>query len=193
MRRLSLTGLMLILLIALNILSYASNNKQHQQILQLSKQVLTALKTQNIQKLASYVHPTKGVRFTFKTTISHQDQQFQRAQLIKAYKSQKKLLWGYQDGTGKPIKYTFKQYLSKVVYHHDYLHAPKIGYNQILHRSNNIDNSKQYYPRAIMVQYYFPGFKKQYGGLDWSGLRLFFTQYKNHWYLVGVVNDRWAI
>ncbi len=58
---------------------------------------------------------------------------------------------------------------------------------------NSIDNSQEYYPGAMVVEYHFPGFDPQYGGLDWASLRLVFQEFEGRWVLVGIIHDEWTI
>ena len=47
--------------------------------------------------------------------------------------------------------------------------------------------------RAMVVEYHFPGFDPQYGGLDWASLRLVFQEFEGRWVLVGIIHDEWTI
>jgi hypothetical protein len=44
----------------------------------------------------------------------------------------------------------------------------------------------------MIVEYYFPGFDPQYGGMDWRSLRLVFSDHGGTWYLAGIIHDEWT-
>jgi hypothetical protein len=45
----------------------------------------------------------------------------------------------------------------------------------------------------MMIEYYFPGFDPQYGGLDWRSIRLVFVQHGMDWYLTAIIHGEWTI
>ncbi len=157
-----------------------------------AKKVMLLMEKRNMLELAKYIHPKFGVRFTYHTTVSRSDIVFSPSQVAHGLKSQRVLTWGKEDGTGKPVRMSFADYLKFVVQPGHFLRARKVSYNKNLHRSNNVENARKFYPNAIMVQYYFPG-TKRYSGMDWESLRLFFDKYEGKWYLVGIINDSWSI
>lgn len=165
-----------------------------EQVQQRADLVLHALKDRNMEKLASYVHPQKGVRFTPYGYVDLQkDLVFSASQLPGALKDPKKLTWGAYDGTGDPIKLSFKEYLDKFVYDQDFVEAPQIVFNQIIPRGNSLNNIQEAYPGAAFIEYYFPGFDPQYNGMDWRAIRLVFEKKDNVWYLTGITHDQWTI
>ena len=82
----------------------------------------------------------------------------------------------YYAGSGEPIQLSFPDYYAKFVYDVDYANAPQVSLNHRLSTGNSIDNSAEFYPGAMVVEYYFPGFDPQYGGMDWRSLRLIFSE-----------------
>jgi hypothetical protein len=44
----------------------------------------------------------------------------------------------------------------------------------------------------MIVEYYFPGFDPQYGGMDWRSLKLVFSQADGSWNLAGIIHDEWT-
>jgi hypothetical protein len=82
---------------------------------------------------------------------------------------------------------TGREYLSKYVYEYDYLKASRISYNSQHKRSNTIPNVLDFYPRAIVVEYYEPNSDPNERG--WDTLWLVFERMGNRWYLVGIVKD----
>lgn len=154
--------------------------------------LMLAAKKHDWQTFTKYIHPTKNLRITYHTYITHKDPIFRPKQIANGMNDKTIFHFGYHDGSGEPIRLTLPEYF-KVFYQQDYLKAPQISYNRVLHHSNMIENSQKYYPDAIMVSYYFPEIDPNMGGFDWTGRRLFFESYLGKWYLVGIIHDSWAI
>ena len=96
-------------------------------ILQRGKEVLTSIKNNDMDKLASYVHPDKGVRFSpYSHVDSKKDIVFKPKQVKDISLSQEDHLWGNYDGSGDPIQLTAKEYFKKFVYDQDFLNAKQI-------------------------------------------------------------------
>lgn len=104
-------------------------------------------------------------------------------------------MWGEYDGIGGPIELSYRDYEARFVYSQDFANAEQAGYNQTLGQGSVPDNSREYYPDGIVVEYHVPGFDPQdpqYGGLDWKSLRLVFEPVGDMWYLVGVIHAEWT-
>jgi hypothetical protein len=154
--------------------------------------VLAALKDQDFGTLSSLVHPVDGVRFSPYTFIQDTDQVFSAEQIATIPADSQVYLWGEQAGSGEPINLSFMDYYARFIYDVDFVTAPEISLNHILGLGSAIDNSAEVYPGAMIVEFYFPSFDAQYGGMDWRSLRLVFTEYENSWYLVGVIHGEWT-
>lgn len=155
--------------------------------------VLHALKDKDMTKLAEYVHPDKGLKFSPYSYVTDKAVTIPTAKLSADAKENAKRIWGVNDGKGDDIDLTFSEYFNKFVYPKDYLEAPEIIFNQALQRGNSLNNIKEAFPGATSIEYYFPGFEKQYEGMDWRSLTLVFEQKDGIWYLVGLVNNQWTI
>ena len=160
-----------------------------------SEEILDAMKGRDFAKLAASVHPAKGVRLT---PYSHVDPEndllFSREQIAAAAADKNLYTWGRYDGSGEPIKLTIAEYFNKFVYDHDYLEeADEVGFNRrVIEDIYGMDNSSEIYPGASQVEYYFAG-SEEYGGMDWSSLRLVLEKQDEEWYLVGIIHDQWTI
>lgn len=158
-----------------------------------AKEVLVAIKNKDGQKLAGYVHPDLGLRFSPYGNVSKQNLVFSAEKVKKLFDDNTKYTWGLFDGSGKPMVLTFNAYYDQFIYSHDFVTAPEVYYNLFKQRGNTLDNSKEFYPGSIIVEYHFPGFDPQYGGMDWESLKLVFSQKGSNWYLVGLIHDEWTI
>lgn len=158
-----------------------------------SQEVIAVLKEKNMAKLATLVHPKKGVQFSPYSNIqTATDIQVQSSNLATLWASSSLTNWGTFDGSGDPIDLTFPNYWAKFVYNANFAAAPQISYNTIIGKGNMINNVFSIYPAAsyITVEYHFPGFDPQYQGMDWTSLRLVYEYTGSQWYLVAIVHDQ---
>lgn len=158
-----------------------------------ANKVISAIKNQNMQELANFVHPELGVRFSPYSYINVNKDLVFNNQSIKSFGYSKiKYTWGAYDGSGEPILLTPMEYLKKFVYDKNFANASQVSYNKLLGFGNTIENQFQVYSDSIIVEYYLPG-DPRYGGMDWRSLRLVFKNYGNDWYLIGVIHNEWTI
>ena len=160
-----------------------------------ARQVILALKAGNIGKLATFVHPQKGVRFSpYASVLPDEDRVVKKNQLAQMWASNTRYKWGAYDGSGDPIRLTFKKYHRRFIFDHDFANAKSVRYNgEVMGHGNTLNNVRAIYPGAIAVEHYFPGFDPKFDGMDWRSLWLVFEKKGNEWYLVGIVHDEWTI
>jgi hypothetical protein len=159
-----------------------------------SKEVVALIKAKDMEALSKVIHPDKGVRFSPYSHVDLKSDLVFSAKQIKDIKSDnKQYKWGIFDGSGEPIVLNFDSYYKKFIYDEDFVNAKQVGYNKILGSGNTINNSFEVYPKAIIVEYYFPGFDPQYSGMDWRSLKLVFEKKADIWYLIGIIHDQWTI
>jgi hypothetical protein len=163
-----------------------------QAVIDRASQVIAALKDQDMTSLSGYVHPQLGLRFSPYAFVRDTDQVFSMDKVVDLLADSTIYTWGAYVGSGAPIVLTFADYYSKFVYDVDFANAPQLALNHRLGVSTSMDNSLEFYPGAMIVEYYFPEFNPQFEGMDWRSLRLVFTLYNNTWYLVGIIHDQWT-
>ncbi len=157
-------------------------------------EVVKALREKDLEKLSQAVHPEKGVRFSPYGYVNVEtDLVFTREQVRNLGNDSKVYNWGSYDGSGLPIELDFEGYYNKFIYDVDFMNAPEVAYNKVLGKGNSLVNTLDVYPKAIVVEYHFPGFDPQYEGMDWRSLRLVFEKKDNTWYIVGIIHDQWTI
>ncbi len=162
----------------------------------LSKQVVAFLKKGDYTAISKVVHPVKGVRFSpYVWSVSTVTESPFQAKSIRNFPLDSKAYsWGNYDGTGKPIVLGPIAYIKKFVFPADFTTAPQVTVSASSSASDSIlKRIHTVYPDAIIVEYYIPGIDKKFNGMDWVSLRLVFEQYKNSWYLTGVIHDQWTI
>jgi hypothetical protein len=154
--------------------------------------VLAAICEMDVKKLATYIHPEKGVRFSPYAYVDQKTNIVLKKEQLTEDVLEKSFPWGNYDGSGAPINLTVRAYFKKFVYDQDYLTVKTIGYNRFIGHGNSINNALEIYPSSIIVEYYFPGTEK-YSGMDWGSLRLVFEKYDQSWFLAGIIHDQWTI
>ncbi|WP_410513333.1 copper amine oxidase N-terminal domain-containing protein [Paenibacillus sp. BR2-3] len=158
-----------------------------------AEEAVTALKEKDWESLQALSSP-KGVRFSpYGYVNTSSDRLLSHSSLTTAPLDNTAYLWGSYDGSGDPIKLNFAQYYDRFIYSSDFAAAPQIGYNVTIGTGNTLDNSRNIYPNAIIVEYHYDGFDPQYAGMDWQSLRLVFGKEGSQWVLVGIIHDQWTI
>ncbi len=159
-----------------------------------ANEIVTAFSEKDMEKVASFVHPTKGVRFSPYAYVSVEDDVVLTAQQVKGAMSDDTVYtWGVFDGKGNPIEKTFAEYYERFIYDEDFANAEQVAVDERLGQGNTIDNTGEVYPEATVVEYHFSGFDPDFKGMDWRSLRLVLEKEDGQWYLVGVVHDEWTI
>ena len=162
---------------------FAQNQKAD--VLKVSSQVVKALKAKDMNKLAAFVHPTKGVRISPYSYVGKEDLVFKAGELKTLLQSKKVYKWGTYDESEEPIKMTFAEYFGKFVYDYDFAKPDKINYNLKQNNGIMVANIGEFYPKGVEVEYFFEGTdEKMYGSL-----RLVYEKQGPKWYLVGIVRD----
>lgn len=162
--------------------------------LSLGLTVIQLLETQDMTTLATYIHPTKGVRFSpYGYVDAINDLVFTAAQISTLLQDPQNYTWGSYDGSGDPITKTFANYYDEFVYDEDFANPHMIGNNVVIGTGNSLINIAQEYPNGQFIEFHFTGFDPQYSGIDWVSLRLVFEDVSGTLYLVGIIHDQWTI
>jgi len=157
-------------------------------------EVVQLLDNKDMAGISTYVHPTEGVRFSPYGNVNvSSDQVFTAAQVAGLMTDAQEYPWGSYDGSGEPINLNFADYFEKFVYDKDYKNPHMIGNNVVIGQGNSMININSAYPDGLFAEFHFTGVDPQYGGIDWSSLRLVFEEDNGTWYLVGIIHDQWTI
>lgn len=163
-------------------------------VIDLSLDVMERIKDNDMSALSTYVHPSKGLRFTPYTTVDSQNGQVFTPQEVASLSGDNTVYnWGNYDGSGFPIELSFSDYYGEFVYDQDFLNPHMIGNGVTIATGNMIDNMDDAYPDGSFVEFYFTGFDPQYEGMDWVSLTLVFEDDNGDWKLVGIVHNQWTI
>lgn len=163
-------------------------------LLDISLDVMEMIKDNDMNTLSSYVHESKGLRFTPYTNIDIQNDQVFTPQEVSNLNGDSTMYnWGHYDGSGEPIESNFASYYSEFVYDQDFLNPNLIGNNVVIGTGNDINNMDTAYPDGSFVEYHFTGFNPEYAGIDWESLTLVFEEEAGSWKLVGIIHGQWTI
>ena len=156
--------------------------------------VIRLIKDKDMNGLSSFVHPTKGIRFSPYDYIDIQADKVFTAEEVKGLLKDKQVYnWGNYDGSGEPIDLNFNDYYNRFIYDEDFANPQIIGNNMAIGEGNTINNVKEAYPNGYFIEFHFTGFEPEYAGIDWRSLKLVFEKAGEAWYLVGIVHGEWTI
>lgn len=154
--------------------------------------IVEALKDQDVETVAEFVHPDQGVRFSPYAFVEMNHQSFTREQVNEMMDDEKLYVWGAYDGTGEAIELTPAEYYEEFIYRKDFANeVEEINFDDIEPRGNTLHNAEEIYPDAHFIEYYVPG-TEEFAEMDWGSLILAFEEVNGEWYLVGVIQDQWT-
>jgi hypothetical protein len=158
-----------------------------------AKTIVDAIANKDMNTLAMYVHPTNGVLFSPYVNVHKDAVVFTQSQVADLLEDPSQYQWGTFDGSGQPIEFTTKEYYDRFVFDKDFNNAEEINLNPNKQRGNMINNIKDVFPKAQVVEFYIPG-SEDTGGLDWKSLNVVFQQDESgSWKLIAIVHDGWTI
>lgn len=163
------------------------------QLTAIAQDVVEYLRERDLEALASLIDAEQGLRFSPYLHMNTETDQVFTANTLPDFKDSNKLQWGTADGSGEPIELSFRDYYEKFVYNTDFAAAPNISVNSLVSKGNMIFNGTEVYPKASFVEYHFPGFDEQMGGMDWQSLILMFIPGEGDWKLAAIVHGQWTI
>jgi hypothetical protein len=162
-------------------------------ILILSKQIIQLIKYKKWEEISFFIHPEKGISFFPYGNISIQGSRNCKSEELKNFMIDTTLYhWGTYDGSGEEILLTNSQYYKKFIYDVDFYKSPNVAVDTVLGSGNSVININKVFPQSHFVEFHFPGFDKQYGGMDWRSLRLIYEIKDNHIYLIAISHDQWT-
>ncbi|AZA51674.1 hypothetical protein [Chryseobacterium sp. G0201] len=161
-------------------------------IKEANDEILKTLKNKDYKRLAEFIHPEKGVRFSMYAFVDpKEDKQFSKTDFEKYQPTKTLFIWGSYDGSGDLYKATINDYLSKWVFSKDFT-ASQFSLDKFQGGGNSLNNLEKAYPKLNFTENYIKGTEKN-GEMDWKTLRFVFEEFKGKYYLVGVINDQWTI
>lgn len=191
-----------LLVILLNILylkvycNPEENTKEHLEMeltFDTAINVIKAIDNHNYQMLSEYAHPEKGIVFTPFSYIDYDENLVFMPEQIMNFNSNVEIYnWGYYDQSPNLIKMNIEEYFNSFVYDNKYLNSTQIGINTFVRTGNSIENITDVFPDCIFVDFYDSG-SKDYGGLDWSSLKIVMVKYDGSFKVVALVHSSYTL
>lgn len=172
-------------------LSAENKNSEEKAVVSLNNEILNLLKNNEFNKLAAYIHPEKGLRFSMYSFISDADKSFSKPEFEKYIDSEEKFTFGHKDGSGAIYIISLKDYLKNWTFKKDFTKA-KINYENFEGKGNSLNNIKEKYPNAVTVENYLAG-TVEYSYMDWNSLILVLEKVENQYYLIAIANNQWTV
>ncbi|CAM4289079.1 hypothetical protein [Paenibacillus tarimensis] len=157
--------------------------------------VIRALKAGDMETVAQWTHPEKGVRFSpYAYVDKEKDIILSREELEGIMDDLEKRVWRTYAGSGDKIELTYADYHKEFVYDMDYIEKAEVAVNEVLGEGTTVNNLDEVYPpeNHDYVSYYIDGVNPEYEGMDWGSLRLVFEEIGSDYALVGVIHDEWT-
>lgn len=163
-------------------------------LLQVAYTTLSALEKEDFTTLSTLIHPEQGVRFTpYSYVDKDMDLIFTASQVKNALEDNTTYCWGVYDGSGFSMNLTMEEYFQQFVVPVKYSIAPHVAIDTVLITGNALENIVEAYPEERFVDFSFRSIDPEFGGLDWTSLKLVFQLDEDGWYLVAVVHSQWTI
>ncbi len=163
-------------------------------IREIADQILTALQTKDGERLASFIHPEKGVRFSPSAYVNvDEDVVLSRDQIQTFWMDSVTYLWGYAEGTGDPIELTPAAYAERYILDRDFSNPSSVNVNDDQAAGTTRNNVADIYPKATGVEYYIEvGADGAEEVNNWAALRFVFDKVRDSWFLIAVIHDVWT-
>lgn len=161
-------------------------------LFQMATKILNTVKNRDYKRLAPFIHPQHGIRFSAHANIDTiKDRKFSVDELITLAKQNRKISWN-SGWTDDAELLNVNQYFSKYIYDVDFLNAELKSLNKFHSQGTELNNIKEIYPGCNVVELFFSGFEKKYEGIDFRALRLVFKMQDKIFYLIAIVHDQWT-
>ena len=134
-----------------------------------------------IAKIKQRIHPKNGLLMSYYTTFARKNQHFTADEFVRLYTSNKKLYWGESEGRGDRINLSLEEFFDKF---------------------SNINAAYEDSVKKVnLSRYDFPNpkgkvaykIKSLHKDNSWVDMVVVLQKYKEHYYVVGILFDRWSI
>ena len=165
-----------------------------QSVIETAKEVIATMKGKDGPRLAEFVHPERGVRFSPYAFVNvGGDRVLSRADVRTIWEDDGVYSWGHADGTGEPILLTSARYFERFVMDRDFTAATSVTVDDYPERGTTNSNAADVYPNGTSVEFFLAPVGGQGDpAFDWRALRLVFESHDGSWRLVAVIHDEWT-
>ncbi|RYX82101.1 hypothetical protein EON83_21040 [bacterium] len=160
-------------------------------LLNMSRQVATYLKQNNMQGVSRYVDSRWGLRFSGEVFVNDGDVKLSRTQVARLRTDKTIRNWGTYYGDDGPIKLNWTDYRKRYVWPRDFTMDKRASVNGTVRgHSTVINNMREFYPKATFVEFYLP--PSSHDGMDWASLWMVWRQNGATWRLIGIAYNQWS-
>ncbi|MCA1037716.1 MULTISPECIES: hypothetical protein [Bacillaceae] len=157
---------------------------------EMAKSIVKALENENYGAISEYVSKEKGLLISPYEFIESDAVVLSNEEMENLSSIEKEYLWGYHDGSGKPIRSVPQAYFDR---YKGFTEPDQIILDDVQQRGNTKNNIKEVFPDSKTVEFYQNGTDK-YGGMDWRSLYLVFQQdAEGKLKLSALVTGEWTI
>jgi hypothetical protein len=168
-------------------------------LLEKTETIFSYLKTVNWLNLADYVHPEKGLFFSFYASAGspYSDEVSLSKDEVRDLTGSETFIWGY-DMAEYAFEFSVNDYVEKFLLggsqRWDGGNTRELNYDvitfndQAFHSGGIINTIPDYFPEAKYVEYYSPPPSDELSH-QWQALRFIYEQHDGDWYLIGIARD----
>ncbi|SDG92132.1 hypothetical protein SAMN05192534_10115 [Alteribacillus persepolensis] len=155
--------------------------------------ILQQLLSQDAERLASRVHPDKGLLFSPYVHIEEERAVvLEKNQVANFFTDDNVYEWGVYDGSGHSIEATPAAYYEEFIYHPDLSSPDEIVVGETKQRGNMQSNIREVFPEAAVVEYHVES--EEEGGMDWKSVNIVLEQdEQGSWFVTAIVTNEWTI
>jgi hypothetical protein len=157
---------------------------------EMAKSIVKALENENYGAISEYVSKEKGLLISPYEFIESDAVVLSKEEIGNLSSIEKEYLWGYHDGSGKPIQSVPQDYFDR---YKGFTEPDQILLDDVQQRGSTKNNIKEVFPDSKTVEFYQNGTDK-YGGMDWRSLYLVFQHdAEGKLKLSALVTGEWTI
>lgn len=173
--------------------SQEENADEELSIEELSDVMIEALDERDMESVASYVHPEKGLLFSPYVYVKDDAVVLDENEVASMMESDEIYEWGTYDGKGTPIELTPADYFDEFMEMEPFLEPDDILIDDLQDRGNTLNNIDEVFPNAQVIEYYNDG-SEEYAGIDWSSIVFVYeTDAAGSLQLLAIIRDMWTI
>ena len=160
----------------------------HNPAYSVANQMINALSTKNLSTILSLIHPLKGIRLSEMVCFGGKDDKLFTRKQFKAYwKNHQNINWGHTYARGDRIRKNLRHYVD------DLSLNPKS-----INKIEKLDKQLRCFPtkgfgalKGYSLRHTHP--RSDTRDYDWQGIIIILAPYQGHWYVIGMLRDRWTI
>lgn len=173
--------------------SVEKEKSEKQDIIEVSDEVIQALDDQDMERVATHVHPKKGLLFSPYVYVTEDAIIFEQQEVSTLLEQDEVFTWGRYDGKGTEINLTPDDYFAEFLNVFPFLEPDDVLVDDLQDRGNTLNNIAEVFPNAEVVEYHYEG-SEENAGIDWESLILVYEKdTEGTLKLIAIVRDMWTV